>query len=111
MLREEFYSASLRAAESGDDTAGDWLDERRVFLGAPRAQGQALVSPELETHVASRLREEAEVLKERRKAREERHLARPGLDPGVAPGGHGGGGAAGGGGGNPKKGGRKGGRT
>ncbi len=110
MLWEEFYSASLRAAESGDDSTGDWLDERRVFLGASRAKGQALVSPELETHVASRLREEAEVLKERRKAREERRLARPGLDTGAAPDGDGGAGGAGGSGGNPKRGGRKGGR-
>ena len=108
-LWEEYYSSALRAAEGGDE-AGEWLDERRVFLGAPRAKGQALVSPELESHVASRLREEAEVLKERRKAREERRLARPGADVGATP--EGGGGDSGGGrGGKTPKGGGRGGRS
>ena len=76
---EEFYSASLRAAECGEE-GGEWLEERRLFLGAGRSKGQALVCPDLETHVSVQLHEEAQVLRERRKAREERRLARPDAD-------------------------------
>jgi len=74
-LWEEMYSSHLALAESGDSSA-DWLDERRLFLGHARSRGHALVSPLLEKWVAEKLAEESAVLKERRKGREERALAR-----------------------------------
>lgn len=77
-LWEEAYSASLRESETGAAGAGDWLDERHLFLGGGRSRGHALVSPELEEWVADRLQKESAVLKERSKAREERVLARSG---------------------------------
>ena len=52
------------------------LDERRLFLGHARSRGHALVVPQLERWVATKLAEESAVLKERRKGREERALAR-----------------------------------
>ena len=72
---EEMYSAALRDAEAGSGSS-DWLDERHIFLGHERSRGHALISPELERHVAGKLQEESSVLKERRKGREERQLAR-----------------------------------
>ena len=77
---EEIYSASLRQAEVCDDQ-GDWLDERRIFLGASRSKGHALVCPELECHVASQLAAESVALKERRKAREEKEAIAKGEKP------------------------------
>ena len=56
------------------------IDERRLFLGAERSSGHALIMPELETFIADQLQKESAVLKERRKAREERELVR-GLTP------------------------------
>ena len=77
---EEIYSSALKQAEVGEDQ-GDWLDERRIFLGADRSKGHALVCPELELHVASKLAAESAVLKERRKAKEERQAARGEVPP------------------------------
>ena len=74
-LWEEKYAGPMRTAETGDG-AEDWLDERRLFLGQRRTTGHALVCPALESWIAERLREESAVLKERRKGREERQLAR-----------------------------------
>jgi len=87
-LWEETYSAALQAAEAGPE-GSDWLDERHIFLGNERSRGHALVAPELEQWVATRLQAESAVLKERRKGREERLLAR-GVDintPGATGGG------------------------
>lgn len=44
------------------------------WMGSGRRRGGVLVSPALAKHVASRVREETEVAKERRKAREERRM-------------------------------------
>ena len=66
-------AAELASAELGPGHE-DWLDERHVFLCKPRARGSALAAPELESFVAKRLEEQSAVLKERRKAREERAL-------------------------------------
>ena len=74
-LWEEVYASALREAESGEQGT-DWLDERRLFLGTGRSHGSALVSPELEEHVSGELQKESAVLKEKRKGREERALAR-----------------------------------
>ena len=71
-------STARRHADLGTNAEEDglWVDERRLFLGARRARGSALVSPLLEKHVATRLSEEAAILKERRKGREEKLLAK-----------------------------------
>ncbi|CAK0911836.1 unnamed protein product, partial [Prorocentrum cordatum] len=80
-LWEEVYSEALRQVEVAG-TAGatpdsdGWLDERRIFLGGTRPKGHALASPSLEKHVAERMQEESAILKERRKGREERRMAR-----------------------------------
>ena len=73
-LIEEIYSLSLSSADAGA-TSGN-LDERSLFLGQARGRGAALVSPELEQWVATELQARSAVQKERRKAREERALAR-----------------------------------
>ena len=44
------------------------------------AKGKAFVSPELQEFVAKKLAQESAILKERRKGREERQLARGGRD-------------------------------
>ena len=75
--QKKLYSTALRHADLGTNAEDDglWVDERRLFLGARRARGSALVSPLLEKHVATRLSEEAAILKESRKGREEKLLA------------------------------------
>ena len=73
-LWEEVYAQRLRQADAGA-SADAWLDERALFLGQGRSRGQALVCPELEAFVATKLAEESAVMKERRKGREERQLA------------------------------------
>jgi hypothetical protein len=73
-LWEEVYSVKLRKAEGGEEVDG-WLDERAIFLGQGKSRGHALVCPLLEEWVAKQLEKESAVLKERRKAREERQLA------------------------------------
>jgi len=93
-LWEEVYSAALAEADAGNG-AEEWLDERRLFLGQPRARAHALICPELEKHVATQLAEESAVLKERRKGREEKQLSRGSAVAAAAP-------AAGGGGGGSK---------
>jgi hypothetical protein len=72
-LWEEFYAHQLKQVDLGGGAAA--LDERRHFLGARRSTGLALIFPALETHVASKIDAEAQVLKARRKAREEQRLA------------------------------------
>ena len=47
-----------------------------LFMGASRPNGRALIAPELTKWISTRLQEEAAILKERRKGREERQLAR-----------------------------------
>lgn len=50
-------------------------DRAEHWMGSGRRRGVALVFPALAKHVATRVREETEVAKERRKAREERRMA------------------------------------
>ena len=83
-LWEVVYSAALAEADAGN-VAEEWLDESRLFLGQPRARAHALISPELEKHVASQLAEESAVLKERHKGREEKQLSRGGVPAAAAP--------------------------
>ena len=75
---EEFYAAKLEESESAripGQSSRFQSDERSIFLGQPRSRALALVSPDLEEYVATNLKERASVLKERRKAREERATA------------------------------------
>jgi hypothetical protein len=76
-LWEEVYASSLMDADAGHSGAVH-LDERALFLGRDSARGAAMVCPELEAWIASELQTKSAVLKERRKAREERVLARGG---------------------------------
>ena len=69
------YSELLKDADSR--SAGRNLlhqDEKSLFLGIRFTQGLALVSPALEKHVSGQLGEKSALLKERRKAREERGM-------------------------------------
>ena len=47
------------------------------WMGTGRRRGAVLVDPRLSKHVATRVKDETEVAKERRKAREERRLTKP----------------------------------
>ena len=76
-LIEDKYAIKLREAEAcGKPGTSTTLDERSRFLGLTEGLASALVCPALEQFVADRLREESQVLKERRKGREERALIR-----------------------------------
>jgi len=88
-LIEERYAKLLMEAEAGKDHE-DKEYEMALFMGASRPNGSALICPALTEFISGRLREEASILKERRKGREERQLAR-GIDAGAS-GSHGGGG-------------------
>jgi hypothetical protein len=72
-LWEEYYSEQLRMSEGGQSSME--LDERRIFLGQRRTSGLALLNPELMEYVGDKLTIEANVLKQRRKGREEKRLA------------------------------------
>ena len=74
-LIEERYAAKLLEAELGHDSEGRHF-ETSLFLGGDRSRGRALICPRLEEWISGRLRDEAAILKERRKGREERQLAR-----------------------------------
>ena len=67
---EEVYGEKLRAGDQS--TASMDTDERSLFLGRKFGRGQALVCPALSEYVSAQLKERSQVLKERRKAREER---------------------------------------
>ena len=55
------------------------FDESAIFSGMTKDSGMAMVSPELIAHVASEVERDAAILKQVRKAREERaELAKPG---------------------------------
>eukprot|EP00959_Pyramimonas_sp_CCMP1952_P208266 4356664-Pyramimonas_sp.AAC.1 len=64
------------------------FDDQFLYMGTGETRGLLMVSPELQEHINSELHREASILKEKRKVREERALARGG-------GGGGGGGGAG----------------
>ena len=80
---EQYYKNSLRQAASGlgHSSALD-AEERDLFMGQRYGRGTALVSPDLEEHVAEVLRDRSAIQKERRKAREERVLQPPQTQPG-----------------------------
>ena len=59
----------------------DQGDDINLFTGAPGTRGGACVAPALQSWIAEQLAKESSVLKERRKAREERILAKPKKHP------------------------------
>lgn len=70
-----------RVYQSSDNAATSAIaEESSLYMGTSTAHGAVLVAPELKGWIAGELAREASVLKERRKAREERTLAR-GSDP------------------------------
>ena len=71
-LWEEYYGEGLRLSEAGGSLGSRDADERSIFLGHQHGRGVALVAPALSDFVSSRLKEKSTMLKERRKAREER---------------------------------------
>ena len=75
-LWEEHYGELLktRSAGSAGPTSVD-MDERGLFAGRTFSAAHAWVCPALHSWIADRVRDKAAVLKERRKAREERTLA------------------------------------
>ena len=60
---------------------GAAVEEQSLFMGATAGHAGTLVCPALKTWIAGEMAREASVLKERRKAREERALARPKKNP------------------------------
>ena len=76
-LWQEYYGESLRMSEAAGSLGSRDADERSIFLGHQHGRGVALVAPALSEYVSNRLKGKPTMLKERRKAREER-LARSG---------------------------------
>jgi len=75
-LHEEINSEALKVADAGEGNS-EWAEERRLFLGAPQSRASALIMPALKEHIAAEVAKEAAIMKERRKAREERLLLTP----------------------------------
>jgi hypothetical protein len=93
-----FRRLQLQEEAVSENPSNPSMEGSEHYLGTEEKRGGALVVPSLKQHVASRLAEEASILKERRKAREVG--GGPGSSGGGGHGGHeGGGGGAGGGGG------------
>ena len=79
---EQFYAKSLRTNEFGDASSSIWVaSEGGIFLGEQHSKSLALICPALQEHVTGQLRESAALLKERRKAREERDASNGGPQP------------------------------
>lgn len=75
---EEYYRSALRNANARAGTSSSLdAEEKDIFLGQRGSRGLALVCPALEEYVAVQLRDRSAILKERRKAREERTLFKP----------------------------------
>ena len=89
-LWEERYASRLRSSTEGG--FGGASAERHLFTSGDRASGASLVAPLLTRSVADRMQEEAAVLKERRKGREERVLVDSAFGLAARPDGGGGGG-------------------
>ena len=63
---------------------GSEMDDQHLYMGSQLGRGQVCVCPLLQEWVSEELRKESAVLKERRKAREERTLTKPGKGPAAA---------------------------
>lgn len=63
---------SHRFEDSNSDTHSDYY-----LMSGAQSRSQLCICPELKTWISGEMQKESAVLKERRKAREERHLANP----------------------------------
>jgi len=76
-LIEYFYFEAGRRDEAGKKGAGKHgpsMEETSVFTGANRDFGECMVAPSLIDHVAKEVERDASIMKQLRKAREERAL-------------------------------------
>ena len=77
-MHEEKHRLKLLETERGAGKVGGLdADEATLFLGTSSARGSAAVSPTLLEFVSEQLKSEASIMKERRKAAEERALIKP----------------------------------
>jgi hypothetical protein len=73
---EETYADALRDKSNGARTGrGLDSDERALYLGTGASTTMALVAPDLQAYVATKVGERSAILRERRKGREERLAA------------------------------------
>ena len=79
LLEERRYESQMRGHQQVDHAVGS---DSHLFLGTTASRGGLCISPALDEWIAEELRRESATLKERRKAREERQLARPKRKPG-----------------------------
>lgn len=74
---EQFYGPKLRDRTDASGSNID-RDERSLYLGQTRTTNSTVVAPDLEEWVSSQHKENATILKERRKVREDNDSADPG---------------------------------
>jgi len=74
-LWEQFYADRLANREGGGSFEAE---ERLLFMGQGQSRALSLVSPKLREFMAKELSDKSAILKERRKAREERAMAADG---------------------------------
>ena len=72
-MAEEKYKERLYHNQGLGDNVGE---DHHLFMGTQGTRGNLCVAPALQKFIAEELQKESAVLKERRKAREERSLAR-----------------------------------
>ena len=77
LVEERRYESLVRGQQSEAHASTD----AHLFLGHQSSRGGLCISPLLDEWIAEELRKESATLKERRKAREERTLARPKQKP------------------------------
>ena len=75
-LQERRYRLKLIDAESEAGKTGIDYDDAIIVIGGSRDNGSAAICPALLDHVAELAKQEAAILKERRKAHKERELSR-----------------------------------
>jgi hypothetical protein len=75
-LHEKRYRLKLIVAERGAGKTGIDYDDAIIVIGGSRDNGSAAICPALLDHVAELAKQEAAILKERRKAHKERELSR-----------------------------------
>ena len=68
---EQIYGEQLQEVTNPSEAGGINSDEKRFFLGQDRLRNRSLVCPELEEYISQCMQQRTQLLKERRKAREE----------------------------------------
>ena len=77
----EERTAQQQEARRAAGSSSSSYDDSHLYLGLGATRGGVMVAPALQKYIAEQLALESAVLKERRKAREERALARPKKGP------------------------------